>query len=432
MFYYNTKYRFSLPADSPTNIAGSIIAAAGMPSWQLLRRDVRKQSHLQHRLFDPQLYLASLDKNMAAGPVKNLASYPWFTTNVLPEYDSDAHGTMQKFKAANEQALLDAWAGRVTTDSGEIRRSAAAAIKFQLDLGCEAIILPSPLTTVVAPNYQVETEWIDAGLAAAHDLRVSVPMYATVAVSDAVLRGADPFAHPLLHTITNQVAARQQLAGAYIVIEQASEAGYVCTSRDTLIGVLVMIDDLVRGAARQVIVNYMGSFGPICSAAGASVWSSGYYLGQRRLKLADFDEKIAFSLPRYFSMQLAGDVGLEQDLAWMFSKGFGKRVFSVSRAAGPLLQAMENGTYPDSVPQWEYRQTNIAAASAHYIELMQRFGVAVDGFRAKLDLASRWLTEAVALVDRIRAANLRGSKTELLHQRVWLDALTTWRGARGL
>ena len=106
------------------------------------------------------------------------------------------------------------------------------------------IILPGPLTTIATQQYATETTWIDAGLEACKALKVGIPILATVAISDSVLRGVDPTQNPLLQTITNQLSARGELAGAYILPELASESGYVCTSRDTLLCILLLIDDL--------------------------------------------------------------------------------------------------------------------------------------------------------------------------------------------
>src|SRR3954451_22250329 len=97
MFYHNTRYKFALADGSPDGIAGGIILASAMPCGQLLRRDMRKHSFLQHRVFDPQLYLSGLDPRIAQGPVVNLASWPWFGVAV-PTYDSRHHGSIKNWK----------------------------------------------------------------------------------------------------------------------------------------------------------------------------------------------------------------------------------------------------------------------------------------------------------------------------------------------
>jgi hypothetical protein len=435
MFYLDTKYRFALP-EGCSGIAGGIIAASAMPAPQLLRRDVRKYPNLQHRLFDPQLYLAGLDPNVARGPVTNLASFAWFGVEDVPGYDSGTHGTIAKWKAQNHEVLIRGWQGRAAAAPADIEAAARSAVEYQLNLGCEGIILAGPLTNIATQQYDAETQWIDAGLAACAELRVALPIYATVALSDTVVRGVDPTGHPLLHTITNQIASRPELAGAYILIEQTTEDGYVCTSRDTLMSLLLLIDDLVRGASRQVIVNYAGTFGAVAHAVGAAIWSSGYYRSQRRLKLADFDEQVALAKPRYFSFQSAGDIGLESDLLMLYNKGLGSRVLTQSTTGKILIEALKAGTFPASVPQWQYLTSNVDAAAAHYTEVLSSFGTILRSIpqEKKIDLVHRWLKNAAANAETLKQAGIaqKNSYTDVVHQRVWLEVFERWRESAGL
>jgi hypothetical protein len=433
MFYYNAKYKFALPGHSPSGIAGAIIAASAMPAGQLVRRDFRKYPYLQHRLFDPQLYLSSLDPHVAAGTVVNLASWPWFCPNVVPEYDSDTHASVKHWKDLHAGTLLQSWGSCVPSDPQGIRRAAHAAVRAQLALGCETIVLPGPLTTIATQQFAAETEWIDAGLEVCRALKVATPILATVAISDTVLRGVSPPQNPLLHTITNQLSARADLAGAYIVLDQASETGYVCTSRDALLSLLLLIDDLIRGAGKTVVVNYVGTFGAVASAAGASVWSSGYYLGQRRLKLADFEDKIARAMPRYHSLKLAGDVGLQNDIERVYAE-FGDRILTDTTDGMTLRQALGAGTYPQTAPEWEYAQSNITAAAGHYTEVAFRLGqLATLNPERRIETVQRWLDGALVWSGNLQRIGIsQSSQTELTHQAVWLNAFQAWRSHAGV
>lgn len=431
MFYYNAKYTFALPGQAPAAIAGGIIPASAMPAGQLVRRDFRKYPYLQHRLFDPQLYLSSLDPDVSAKSVINLASWPWFCPGAAPEYDSDTHKSVKNWKDLNADALLRSWRNCVPNDPKGIGDAAKAAVRAQLELGCEMIILPGPLTTLATHQYATETEWIDAGLEACKALKVGIPILATVAISDNVLRGLDPTQNPLLQTITNQLSARVELAGAYILPELASESGYVCTSRETLLCLLLLIDDLVRGAGKTAIVNYVGTFGAVASAAGASIWSSGYYRGQRRLKLADFEDQEGRAMPRYHSLRLAGDIGLQNDVQTAY-KQFGDRILIDTKDGHSLIQALAGGTYPP--PEWEYSQSNIAAAGGHYNEIAYRLGqIATQSSDRRTETVGRWLEGAVLWSSNLQKIGITSSgQTELTHQAVWLNAFQAWRSHAGL
>jgi len=431
MFYYNAKYTFALPGQAPTAIAGGIISAAAMPAGQLLRRDFRKFSYLQHRLFDPQVYLSTLDPHVAASTVVNLATWPWFCPGAVPEYDSDTHTSLKNWKDTYGGTLLQSWPGCAHTDPQTIGEACRAAIRTQLELGCEMVILPGPLTSLATQHFVSETEWIDAGIEACKALKVSQPVLATVAISDSVLRGVDPTQNPLLHTISNQVSARPELAGVYLLPEMASENGYVCTSRDTLLSMLLLIDDFVRGAGKRVVMNYVGTFGAVTSAAGASVWSSGYYRGQRRLRLADFEDQIGRAMPRYHSPKLAGDIGLEHDIEEAY-KQYGDRLLIDTKDGATLTRALASGTYPPA--EWEYAQSNVTAASGHYVEVAYRFGqLATQSPDKRIETVQRWLEGAVHWVGNLQKIGIAGSaQTELTHQAVWLDAFANWRKQAGL
>ncbi len=433
MFYHNTKYRFALAEMSPDAIAGGVIAAAAMPRGQLMRRDMRKSRYLQHRLLDPQVYLAGLDPNVAGPSIVNLASWPWFGESGVPEYDSDTHGSLARWKETYQEKLLKGWPGAAPSDEDSVRRAVIACIVQQVDFGCEAILLPTPLTNVVAQNFEAETQWLDLGLEACERLQVALPIYATVAVSDNVLRGINPTENPLLHTITNQISSRSGLAGAYVVIEQASEDSYVCAARDTLLSLLLLVDDLARGAARRVIVNYMGTFGAVVTAVGPSIWSTGYYLSQRRFRLGDYEENEGRAYPRFYSVRLAGDVGLQHDLKALQVAGLSARALHETKASQNLLRALAAGKDPSAVAEWQYKVGNVSAAAAHYNELCFNVGADLSALDSKkrVDLISWWLEKAVELAEVLKGIGIAPRYTDIAHQKVWLDAFERWKSHAG-
>lgn len=434
MFYYNLGYHFALREGSPDAGGGSVILASAMPPAQLIRRQFKKYPHLQHRLFDPQLYLARLDPHLAPTAVAKLAPYPWFGVSIVPPFDSGAQ-TLSQWKEAAGEELRAQWTRSVISEQHLIESAVREAVMLQIQLGCEGIILPVPMTDSPRRGYVDEATWIDAGIAVCKELRVRVPIYATIAVTDVVLRGADPVRDALLDTITSHIATRDELAGAYLVVEQASEEGYCCTSGDTTRAILVLVDDLVRGASKRVIVNYAGAFGAVTSAVGASVWSSGYYRSLRRLRLVDFDDREGRAYPRYFSLALLGDVSPEADLNRVAGTQLFKSVRTETKAAQLLHTRLDARGSASEVADWVYSIGNLGGAIPHYNEAMHSLGTHLDslGMEARIDFVHKLLKRAARLAAELRQLQPRlSNRTDLSHQQAWLTSFEEWRSRAGL
>lgn len=441
MFFHNTRYHFKLAEQSP-DLAGGIVGASAMIRPQLvqrIRKSVREYPYLQHRLFDPQLYLSDIDPNVASGVVTKLATYPWFRC-AHDEYVSDAHpGGVARWKEEQAAKLLAAWPRQAASSPADIDACARAAVEFQLAFGCEKILLPSPLTHVPG-TYAMEAQWIDAGLAVCRALRVTMPIYATVALSDIALRQQNPRSSPFLQAIAAQIAARTPLAGAYLVVAQESiDDGYNCKVTDTLLSILLLTDDLVRGAGKDVIVNYMGTFGALATAAGASIWASGYYRSQRRLRLSDMDDQMGRQYPRYFSVGMLGDVGVEEDLDLVAAHAVRDRVLTDSPTAAALNKVLRAGGRTADVPEWEYSMTNIAAASAHYNTVMHLLGHALHSLSSerRIEVVNRVLVHAEGVAAQVtQALTANGRKlspqAELITAGVWRRVFEEWRQSAGV
>src|SRR5205814_901602 len=129
-----------------------------------------KLTHFRRRLLDPQLYMASLDPAVDDDAVSRLAAYPWFHGSDVPQYDSGEHGTRTAWKEENKEGLVAKWTRTLPSDSESVRKGARAAVDFQLKMGCDGIILASPLTGMADQTLQREMEWIEAGLQACLEL----------------------------------------------------------------------------------------------------------------------------------------------------------------------------------------------------------------------------------------------------------------------
>jgi hypothetical protein len=424
VYFFNARFKFKVPAVAPP-IPGSIIAASAISAVDLQKRAFKKHEHLARRLLDPQLYMASIDPALDPDTVAKLAGYPWFHGHGVPKYDSGEYANRTEWKKQQRPLLLARWNRAVTTDPAAIRSAAHAAIEFQLKLGCDGILLAGPLTTMVDQSLEAELAWIEAGLEACEDLNVNRPVYATIALSENVLQ-VPALKNPLIHSFSNQIATRQQLAGAYIVLEQFDPNNYFWTSKDALMSLLILVDDIKRGANKSVIVNYVGTFGLVAGAAGAEIWSSGYYLSQRRFSSKSMTGR---ARPRYHSLALAGDIGLNEDLEKIQKAGLADKLMAPTSADAVLRAALRQGKTSADVAEWKYSLNNCAAAQEHYLEVASHTGAELENMSAqqRRDWVHAWLANAVQFVGVLKHGNLVGMSTDTSHQQVWLDVFEEWQ-----
>jgi hypothetical protein len=131
-------------------------------------------------------------------------------------------------------------------------------------------------------------------------------------------------------------------------------------------------------------------------------------------------------MPRYHSVKLAGDIGLQSDIESSYRQ-FGDRLLIDTKDGLSLMRALASGTYPP--PEWEYTQSNIAAAGGHYNEIAYRLGqIASQSTDRRIETVKRWLEGAVLWTSNLQKIGITGSsQTELTHQAVWLNAFQAWR-----
>ena len=415
-------------------VSGGIISASGIPSIQILQRNKKvllskTYPHLAHRYLDPQLYLGRIPKTAKA--VVNLATYPWF--GVANQSFHSSQLTLKEWKQTNKDSLINNWTSTVPTSDNEILQAVLSCISFQLSMGVDGIILPSPLTNTLADNYDLEGKYLDAAEEACKRLSVTIPVFATVAFSDQLVRGTDPITNSLLSTITAQIAARSFVNGAYLVIEQPVNSGHCYTCEEGCLSLLMLADDLSRGARKTIICNYAGTFGAVTMAAGASIWASGHYLSQRRLVLGDSDGR---AYPRFYSKGMLGDVGVEKNVQVVHSGALRNAILDKTFDSALLLTALAAGNSVDSVPAWRYRQGNVSAGAGHYYELCKSIDDAISQYTPANRIAAveKLLDHAVKLSGSInKDRNIeKGKHTDIDHQQVWLNAFRRWRGYSGL
>jgi hypothetical protein len=340
----------------------------------------------------------------------------------MPGYDSGAQ-KQSEWRDDAASRIASVWRGLPAT-SAEITTAVRRCVEFQKAIGVEGVILPSPLTRDHSTDYSREVEWLETGLQQAHDLCPDLPAYASIALSDTCLRGFSPNSNTLIDLILDQVTARAS-DGAYIVLEQANESTYNITSANTVGAILRLVRGLKAGGLKRVIVSYVGTAGLLTLVAGADAWATGWYRGERRLRLSDIEQSEGRAMPAYYSHPAATEFHLAQDLTSVRDAGLLSTIADATSHSHALLVALNQGRTPADVGPWRPTQSNVTAARSHYATAMIRETRTIAALENDvLDYGRAWLDGAVARAQQLYQLGDFNPRTELDHQRAWRDALS--------
>ncbi len=423
-FFANFGYQFRDPG---APVGGGMILARAMPMHSLIRRKVTG-AFLAQRLFDPQLYMAGINAASATKEATNLASYPWFGVPGLDEYDSGL--VKQKDWKRNVQGDIGSkWPSSTLSDPSQIRQALRACIQFQIELECEAIILPSPLCAPSDLSLTEQILWLDLGLEIANELDVSLPVYTTLALSDVVVSLSAPQKNEFLDLALDAIGARES-DGVYLVLEQGLEGD---ATRDpsnlrVLESILYLVSGFATGTGKTVGVNFLGPFGIACRGAGADWVCSGWYKSLYRFRLGDVGGSTGRAYPTYWSASALAHVHLATDLDALANSTHWRAVQTNTRSAAPLHLAFSSAKKVKDVPAWQYRQSNIQGARQHFYQAMCELEAAISTNSDPRGWAREWLASAAKLAQHLPANLGAQPKTTLAHVGAWWGAFDAWDG----
>lgn len=423
-FFTPGGYKRSIP-EGIGGISGSIIIPSLKPLDMLEPKKLDSMSYFDRRLLDPQVYLAELDAVRCSDRCTKLATYGWFDVGELDSARTSGHRGMQKWIQKSKRIIGDHWAGILP--SGENREQAVAiALETQLSVGCEALVLPTPLIDDQFSDLGIEMNWLDDGLRIGGG-EYELPLLATVAIADSCLRQTDPSDNPIIDSILDQVTAREP-DGVYLVLELATEEGYYCTSQNTIGSLLRLVDGFRQAGIGRIVVNYWTVAGLLALAFGADSWCTGYYLSERKLSRNECEDKttMASAYPAFYSHPLAGEIHLKGDLDQLVDEGLLEAVADVTPFSEDLIRGLRKGFTVSDVPAWVHSRNNVTSAKGHFASAMARETNALLslGEEDRIAYVDQWLRGATRLATRLIALEDTAPRTELTHQRSWLRAFT--------
>ena len=369
MFYLNLGYFWQV---QELGDYGVCVGAHGVSSQSALTTDRRNRlPTAERRLFDPQLYLRDLDLQDCEPVVTRLATYAWLNPAV-PEYEEGQTITDWTKQVAEE--LRGHWPCELPEARSEaMQQVIKACLDFQVQFGVGGLIIPAPVTRDPESDFSYESKWIDAGLELAEEY--GLPIYATLALRDTCLMHRQPTENELLKIIVDQIAARTDLNGVYMVLEQAipSDSVYLANSIVAW-SLLSLCYDLGTKASLTVIVNFADVFGLACLAAGAKAFCAGPYTKGRRLSPSDFETREGGgAYPRFYAHSLILNL-LPRDIGGKIAK---KRLLRLlnpddTEHSKSLFAALRSNQQYDQVVDWQERAGNTGTSHDHYVRSVVR------------------------------------------------------------
>jgi hypothetical protein len=393
-------YRQSIPRGLPVD--GSIIIPCKRIKTSVMKKTFKKGEYRRHLLLDPQLYLVGLEAARCAARCSALATYEWFPTGELQKENTSRQKTATKWMKKSKKVIKKYWTGELPTAS-EADVAVMQVARTQYELGCEAIVLAAPLTVNPNSDYSVELDWLDRGIAAAKQSSLfALPLIASIALSEKVLIGIDPFENVLLETIVDHVSVRS-IDGVYIVVELGSTEGYYLESGQAVGALIRLVDAFKRAGIERIIVNYTTTAGLLAIAAGADTMCTGWYRSERRLRFEELPdtEKAGLTRPAFYSHPLGGEIHMK-DLQRIAKSGKLEYFADETRFSEGLLRALRDGKKVSDVPEWRYLPSNNDSAKKHFYTAVAR---EIDRLRG-LDEEQRHATAREWLVGASARAEL--------------------------
>jgi hypothetical protein len=247
-------------------------------------------------------------------------------------------------------------------------------------------------------------------------------------LQDVCTRFIEPEDNPLLSIILDSISARE-ISGVYIILEQGSEAADTrnCTDTRSLKSILYLTHIFSQIAHIKVGVNFIGQFGLVCEAVGASFWASGWYKSLYRLRLADH-VAAGRAYPNYWSFPAATEINLDEDMDIISKESVFPKIIDLTSASESLLKALQSGKSVSDVPTWRYSMSNISSSKEHYLLSSIKVDNQINALSGKkqLTFVKEWLNLAGDLSGDLEILLGESAKTKLSHVQPWNQSLINY------
>lgn len=378
-------------------VDGYVFNPSGLNKEQASRRPLEPKDD-QWILFDPQLYLSGLDGNACARTCANLATYKWFGIET-PRFDSSEMNTKTWMSRVKEDV---SWAPNIVQTQVGITNAVRDCLEYQRDFGVTHLIAPAPLIGTSDDQFATQIQWLDAACQLREEF--SLPVVATVSISDYLLAFSEPSQNILLQTILDNVTVRD-FDGVYLLVVQEDNPNMRLSDLHTVQSLLYVSRVVSEHAAKDVLVNFADDLGHACVAAGAIGFVGGTTSKARKLCLSDFvDRSGGAPYPKFYSHALVADLTMP-DLEKLRDARLLRLVAAdATPFSESLLSALQAGGHSNAVPDWRPSRNNVRAANKHRIALShtKAWELTELNTQQKLESVLQWLQEAAAHMSQVK------------------------------
>lgn len=384
---------------SDLNLVGIVGGTHGvifLPSSNYSERVSREALNQQPIvLFDPQLYLATLDRTNCTKVCGRLSSYPWFNVPDTPNC-GDYDGLNKWHSALTEHAKTN-WPGR-PPEGDDILTACIESLRFQEGLGCGQIILPTPLIADPSGEGGILATWLDEAQRAIRDEEAEGTFLATVALDESAITENFFERHALLDAVVDQVTARSLINGVYIVVSQSTPRHPLKAPICVYKAYIALSKAFADVGMQQIIVNFADIFGIACVGIGATAFGTGWSQTRRRLSPASMaDRAWGRVYPHFYSHSVIREFLPKTQLDSIASSGALWIVEDVSPFSERLMETLGSGGSANDLISWEESNNNVSTSKAHFIYRLAEVGrelSALRGRESRLSQVHAWIENA--------------------------------------
>lgn len=417
MFLLNLGYTWEM-LSTIENLNGCVILPSNNYSDRVLKAST---FDINYKLLDPQLYLCHLDSQECQTTCSRLSSYPWFSTKDMPSIESEKQSSTEWHKKIKDN-IDNIWTNKLPDN---MKTSIKKSIEFQIDINCSHILIPTPLISNREDEFNSQCKWIDEGLIQIRELEVGKPTLISISIDENILNDECFEDTGFLNTVVDQVTARKDIDGIYLVVLQNDDKHPYKSSKNVFKTYLYLSKMFSNNNYEDIIINYSDVFGLVCLYFGATSIATGPSFKLRRMSTNQYkDGGGGVSLPLFYSSKTLSEYYSERDLNKIVEKKLLLRIKDITPFSRELYNELKSGGSAANLPDWVESRSNTAASKKHFIFRIKKEFEIINNLSKEekkehiKDLLEIAISNKLFIDNRLKEEKLKGNAAP---SSLWLD-----------